>query len=818
MKYFIGIDLGTTNSAISVFNGKNIVVLKKAQMDVLPSAIYVNRRGARFYGKKAYENSFIQPERCAILFKRFMGTSTKFTIDDEELTPEECSAEILRELYKILPEGIRNDKDNIGGVVITVPAAFNQMQNAATRDAAEMAGLGKVALMQEPVAAILRVMKDNQDDGKFLVFDMGGGTLDVAIAERIGGKVNFLANGGLTMCGGRDFDKIILNKFVVPWIEKNYSMPDDWRTLDEYKTLQSYATFASEQAKIELSSSNEATISGDDKLYFEDEDGEEIYLDVPINRKDYEAAVYDTVTKAIETARATIDKAGLQADDIDRIIFIGGPVELGIPGGIEVNPMTAVSEGAAMFAEAVDWTSEEHERKATGEQIKSDSALGLSFRYESRTPDKKARIAVVVEKAISGYTFEISSIDTGWNSGVIALKDKTLVTVPLHVRGENKFHVEVYDRGGDSVFLENDTIVITHNYANVGGILANHSISVEVKERLGSSVSRLDYLVREGDTLPVKGTKKFRAGKRIRAGSDDSLNFKLYQGDIEDVPSDNRFIGALKVSGTDFDFGTIVEGAEIICNYTIDDAGSIKLEVEIPAVDEEFFGNFYCPDDPKLDFNNDAAFKINEDGKTLLARIREIGNAVTGDAYEKLQQASEVASEAINANHSTHDAEALKHLEENLDAAKKTLADIRVNNKANIRRDDLDGWRAYYESYVKPFAKPQEIAQIEKLFDRAETLIEREDSAYEDVTREISGLCWRIIFYRDDEYVVDMFNRLIRKTDDFNDRTRLYKLTADGKDAIAQQDYDALRKIILELYSIGGHRGDELLAANVVRA
>lgn len=217
MKYFVGIDLGTTNSAISTFDGENVRIWKNkdTQNDVTPSAIYVDKRGRRYYGNRAYENSFRQPERCAKLFKRFMGTSTKFTIGDTELTPEECSAEILRELFKNLPEDIRAYKDEIG-TVITVPAAFNQMQNAATLDAAKMAGLGKVALMQEPVAAVMRVMKDNQTDGNFLVFDLGGGTLDVAIAERIAGKVNFLANGGLTMCGGRDFDRILFNEFVVP--------------------------------------------------------------------------------------------------------------------------------------------------------------------------------------------------------------------------------------------------------------------------------------------------------------------------------------------------------------------------------------------------------------------------------------------------------------------------------------------------------------------------------------------------------------------------------------------------------------------------
>lgn len=202
-----------------------------------------------------------------------------------------------------------------------VPAAFNQMQNAATLDAAKAAGLGKVALMQEPVAAIMSVMKDNQADGKFLVFDLGGGTLDVAIAERISGKVNFLANGGLTMCGGRDFDKVILNEFVVPWLEENYSLPDDWQTQDDYKLLKSLATFYCEQAKIELSSDDSANIAGETGI--EDSDGEEIYLDVELDRESFSAAIDWLVTQAIETARATIDKSGLTAGDIDKIIFIG---------------------------------------------------------------------------------------------------------------------------------------------------------------------------------------------------------------------------------------------------------------------------------------------------------------------------------------------------------------------------------------------------------------------------------------------------------------------------------------------------------------
>ena len=157
MKHYVGIDLGTTNSAISTFDGTDIRIFKDTeQNDVTPSAIFIDRRGNKFVGKRAYDNAARSPDNAATGFKRFMGTKTpiKLAAVDVAMTPEECSSEILQVLYAYLPEEIRNDPDT--GTVITVPAAFNQMQKDATKTAAESAGLGKVALMQEPVAAVSR--------------------------------------------------------------------------------------------------------------------------------------------------------------------------------------------------------------------------------------------------------------------------------------------------------------------------------------------------------------------------------------------------------------------------------------------------------------------------------------------------------------------------------------------------------------------------------------------------------------------------------------------------------------------------------------
>ena len=225
---YVGIDLGTTNSAVCSYDGENVHLYKSPeQHDITPSAIFIDRRGNKYVGSRAYYNAARNPDSAAILFKRLMGTSTPIRLPAVNLTmsPEDCSAEILRVLFGYMPEDIRNDTAT--GTVITVPAAFNQMQKDATMSAAGAAGIGRVALMQEPVAAVMSVMRQRRNDGIFLVYDLGGGTLDIAIAESISGRVSLLAHGGIAMCGGRDFDRMLFDSIVKPWLLDNFKLPDD---------------------------------------------------------------------------------------------------------------------------------------------------------------------------------------------------------------------------------------------------------------------------------------------------------------------------------------------------------------------------------------------------------------------------------------------------------------------------------------------------------------------------------------------------------------------------------------------------------------
>ena len=397
MANYIGIDLGTTNSAICTYNGSQTRIWKSPeQNDVTPSAIYIDRRGNKYVGQRAYNVAPRSPDNCATLFKRFMGTSTPIELSavNLTLTPESCSAEVLKTLFGYLPEEIRSSPDT--GTVITVPAAFNQMQKDATMKAAEMAGIGKVALMQEPVAAVMSAMKSRSTDGIFLIYDFGGGTLDIAIAESIRGRVALLAQSGIQMCGGRDFDRLLVDNLVHPWLHENFELPDDLSANPTFKPLLRLAMWATERAKIELSARDETMINlSEIETGALDLEGNEIYLEIPLQRKTFDTLVADQVNDTITAARETLSETGLTPNDLESIVWIGDPThykplrdkvafELGIKGDtLAVNPMTAVAEGASIFAESIDWSTQGRSGEISGEKDLSRRRYQMFKTYAS---------------------------------------------------------------------------------------------------------------------------------------------------------------------------------------------------------------------------------------------------------------------------------------------------------------------------------------------------------------------------------------------------------------------------------------------------
>ncbi|MFA4829102.1 MAG: Hsp70 family protein [Thermodesulfovibrionales bacterium] len=811
MAYFVGIDLGTTNSAICTYDGETVRIFKSPQQnDVTPSVIFIDRR-SKYYGTLAYNNAARSPEKAAQDFKRFMGTSTPIKIPavNVTMTPEECSSEILKVLFSYLPEELRNSNET--GTVITVPAAFNQMQRDATLSAAEMSGIGKVALMQEPVAAVMSIMKVRNSDGTFLVYDLGGGTFDIALADCISRRVSLLGHGGIVMCGGRDFDRIIVDNIVKPWLLENFDLPDNFSSDPKYSILKRLSAFASERAKIELSMKTDSSIFlNEDEIRIQDNSGKDIYLDIPITQNDFDPLIKTKITDTINATREVLEAANLTPNDIDRIVFIGGPThykplrdmvsfELGISADTQVNPMTAVAEGAAIFAESIDWSSEKKNRKSSRGSVAASSKFNLSFEYTSRTSDIRSRIAVKCGgQILPGSTFQIDNMETGWSSGRIDLKDGITLNVDLSKNGENRFKIFVFDPSGGPISIENNSILITRTAATIDAIPASHSIGVQVREKMTGTGTTLRYLIKKGDSLPKKGVEKFKAAEALRAKGPGSLNFKLFEGEIESPIEDNEWIGCLKITGADVDAGVIEPGADLICEYEVSDSGRVSLSISVPSVGGTFTRHdFYSRQEGQIDYSN-AGHIVRDESDALMARVDSISEKVDDERIDtvrnKLQESQELTE-------NENDPEAAKLAMQNIDEAKRILANVRKEHLSSIRQLDLDSVTAFFQENIRQHAKSSEAMAFDNMARSAKRAIESTSSEFENIIDQMRGMNWQIL-WRQDWFVVDTFKRFSNEEYLFTDRAAFGQLVKTGSDAVKRDDMDKLREVVNVMYGI----------------
>ena len=827
MENYIGIDLGTTNSAICTYDKDTLqtrIWKSPEQNDVTPSAIYIDGRGNEFVGQGAYNTAPRSPDNCATLFKRFMGTSTPIELSAVNLTftPEKCSAKVLKTLFGYLPEEIRNSPDI--GTVITVPAAFNQMQKNATMAAAEMAGIGKVELVQEPVAAVMSYMKARGgSDGIFLIYDLGGGTLDIAIAESIRKRVDILAHGGIQMCGGRDFDRTLVDNLVRPWLHENFDLPDDISVNPKYKPLLRLATWATERAKIELSARDETMISlSEVEMRTNDLNGEEIYLEIPLQRKFYDELIADQVNDTIDAARETLSKTGYTPNDIERIVWIGGPThykplrdkvafELRIKGDtLDVNLMTAVAEGASISSESIKFDVNGDSPENTSEEHSSQDEHTFTFKCIDRTPDDTSKIVVQVEGQVpSGYKFQVRSLDDGSISGQIPLKHGNTVDVNLTKPGANTFEVVAFDATGKTI--KQDKIVIEKVEIIMDKKPSSHSIFLEVVRKIGGRPVG-EYLVEEGDSLPKEGTIPLKAGELLEAGSSHSLNFKLWEGKIKDIIDDNRPVGYLQIKGTDFAEGTIPVNTDLKCSYEKVSGGNIKfeVEVEIGGICRKFNAPYYF-ENPIPD-----ATQVAEEGIQIRKRIDNI-NELAG-VNPILDQAKKKVESAIMLDREESDGEKVLGAHEGNIAAKELLYQVRKENSEVIRQSDLDDVAEFFDVHIRQFARSSEATEFDKLAETAQRSIDNNDNDFNEHLDELRGRNFQIL-WRQDWFVIEQFKHLADSPYIFADQDRFEELVHIGKrlmehpeiqeilsgkamGTIKSEAVEQLRRIVAQIMSI----------------
>ena len=348
MSKIIGIDLGTTNSCVSVIEGGEAVVIPNAEgARTTPSVVAFSKDGERMVGNVAKRQAITNPERTIASIKRHMGSDYKVNIDGKAYTPQEISAIILQKL-KSDAESYLGDK--VTEAVITVPAYFTDAQRQATKDAGKIAGMEVKRIINEPTAAALAFGIDQENDQKVMVYDLGGGTFDVSIIEMGDGVQEVLATAGNNHLGGDDFDKKIMDWLVDEFKkEQGIDLSGDKMAMQRIKE-------AAEKAKIDLSGMTTAQIS----LPFitADATGPK-HMETTLSRAKFNEMTADLVEATMGPVRQAMSDSGLTMNDIDKILLVGGSTRIpAVQEAIKkfsgkepfkgINPDECVAMGAAL--------------------------------------------------------------------------------------------------------------------------------------------------------------------------------------------------------------------------------------------------------------------------------------------------------------------------------------------------------------------------------------------------------------------------------------------------------------------------------------
>lgn len=309
----------------------------------------------------------------------------------------------------------------------------------------------------------------------------------------------------------------------------------------------------------------------------------------------------------------------------------------------------------------------------------------------------------------------------------------------------------------------------------------------------------------------------FKAAESLKSGASGSLNLKLWEGEIEDPITDNRPIGVLKISGSDFDDGVIPAGADLECDFEILDSGNIIIEVSVPCIGGTFHSgkNFYSRQEGQLDYTS-ASVLVAEEGERTLNRIDEINEVVDNP---KLDQARKKLESAVSLDPEEAETEKAQEAMENIFEARRLLAQVRKEHLKEIRQIDLDGVVAFFDEHIRQHARPSEASAFDNLARTAQRSIDRNDKDFEHHLDELKGKNFEIL-WRQDWFVVERFKSMVNSPHLFADKHRFEELANIGAQVMRSDDIEKLRTIVaqLSMMQIGGGSDNEMFdAANIIR-
>ncbi|WP_299711962.1 Hsp70 family protein [uncultured Tenacibaculum sp.] len=802
-----GIDLGTTNSLISKYDNGKLEVFKNplGLKQTLSSAV-AYRKNKIIVGDKARELLERDSLNVFTCFKRKMGTSESYFVPNlnDNVTPVSLSSLVLQELKNFIHSG-----EQVEEIVITIPSSFDTIQSNATKIAGENAGFKKVYLLQEPIAASLAFANqgelDIQEKKKWLIYDFGGGTFDVALIEIDDREINVLDNEGDNFLGGLDIDNLIVEKILVPFLEQELNEMNLWQQFKEtdnkYQKLYYELLFKAEEAKKELTIFENVEIEID---YPE----EDIYETVEITRNQFNNLIAPLVERTISFSKQVLTNNNLNSSDIERIVMVGGTTlipyvrenvkaQTDIIVDTSVDPTAAVGIGAAFYAGSKPKTIKKSETIIAETDQKENIGNNFQVFYEKSSNDEEELINVKNTNKVSGY-YRITRLDGGFDTGMIAFDKDIFAYVDLLEGTVNSFELKIFDKNQSELYSSRD-IKISQGKYNVKGQLLPQAICLEIDD-IEYGETRLEAIFTKNSILPLKKVIYKTASKTIVKGSDDLLQINIVEGDDNGLPSSGLTIGFIEISGKDLT-EDLIKGTDIEIEIKMSESRDIHVNVFLSLTDQEF-KNTFTPTERYI-----SRSKIDKDLYVVIENLdKELLNH--GDNYELLSKFKKIRDNLIELQIE------LTLLSDNDTTDKKFSIDNKKRELINqydllTRHVILDEEISNYRRIVKDIEYDIETDELPQFKERLENIIKDERKylnsgnkyLLKSKIKELESL-QNVIFNAKDENYVYTFMNYKFNSEIFTNGKKAKKLFDEGDKAMENKDYKALKFIVINLYNL----------------
>jgi len=802
-----GIDLGTTNSSIAKFNKGTVEVFKNPVgfKETLPSLVGF-RNDRVLVGDQAVPYMEKDPQNVFGYFKRKMGSSESFRVKslDQSKTPIDLSAFVLKELKTFIHTGEKPE-----AVVITIPASFDMVQSNATKEAGHEAGFKQVVLLQEPIAASLayanKTTSNELNNSQWIVYDLGGGTFDVALVRIAEGELKIVDHEGDNYLGGADLDTLIVEELIIPALEKRGRFEDlpsqlkssSGRLIKKWPTL----LYAAENAKKVLSTKTSAEI----EVEIVDDSGAEVSMLINVTRSEFESLIKAAVDSTAEMLKTILTRNSLQPSDLKFVLMVGGSTYiplvrnriqelLGIPVNTDIDPTNAVVIGAAYYAGNKPL---EPTESSTAAPIQG--ALRLKVSYNKASQETEEMFSAKVEGDVNGLSYRITRDDGGYDSGLKQLSARISEDLPLQLDAYNSFNLKILDLHNNPLAIE--SIQIAQGKYSVAGQMLPEDLCL-VKDNLEDGDTKLEQIFARNTILPAKGKKTVEVSKTLVHGTEDEVRIMVVEGSSTNHSSSNKSVGVLLVSAKNLK-RDLLKGTEIDLSFEVSESRELTVHAYVNPSGPEF-SDVFTPKERTVDVK-----ALTEEIDMLEEKIeQEKAEAMEHENYEVLDVLSklsipvqELQGEAVLLT--IDDVTDNKY---KLEDRKRRIAQ-ELHQATSTKR--IERLRAEYvevldsaNKIVKASGNDIEKRQLQEIINSEHVFMATK--SVQKMTEHIAQL-HRLefqILMRSPDFLIGWFQNLVAKRETFNDQLQAKNLIEAGKQHMQGEDYDRLLEVNRRLFSL----------------